>query len=203
MKKICCVLWVLLALLTSSCTKTERFPVLRQMSPYKKGDTIRFTDNQGVVLTLTVKQETSTWKDFEDGFHRFLFEERTVLLQSDSNRYSLDLRLLGWELEKNPRTRIRFCLNTPSNRDFGYALCEKNGDFATESFIFSNLNEHIIYDVLDSVVIGNHTYNDVSFFDYSGSEGFIISYYNKTHGVLQITSKGDTVFTLQEYIPYR
>ena len=203
MRKIYCVLWVLLALLISACTETDRFPIQGQLSPYKKGDIIRFTDNHGDTITLTVKQETSTWDDFEDGFHRFLFEERTILLQSDSNSYRLDIRLLGWDLETNPRTRIWFCLNTPSNRTVGYALCEENGDFATEDCSFPTLQTHRIYDVLDSVVIGNHTYYGVASFDYEEPGNTITSYYNKTYGVLQMTSKGETVFTLQEYIPYR
>ena len=201
MRKIYCVLWVLLALVTDSWTKTERLPVLRQMSPYKKGDIIRFTDNHGDTITLTAKQETSTWESFDDGTGQFLIEHQTILLQSDSDRYGLDIKLIGWDIEMAPQNRIQFCLNTPFNSTFGSALYEeKNGDFANGYWISPNCK---LYTAFDSVVIGNHTYYDVSFFDYAGAEDSITSYYNKTHGVLQMASKGETVFTLQEYIPYR
>ncbi|MCM1042578.1 MAG: hypothetical protein NC324_05890 [Bacteroides sp.] len=213
MKKIHVIIPIVLAsLIFFSCGKPERIPITtvqRQLIPYQKGDTIRFTDEKGNLITMTFTKEISKWLEREEGMSPSLMEEeRTILLQSDSGRYSLTLKLLSWDIGANPKT-LNFSIESPFENAEGKARYNENsGDFVIDEWrqVEANLDfeRYTIFDVLDNVMIGNHTYCNVSFYENASQRNKTkTSYYNKTHGVLQVKKDGKAVFTLQEYIPAR
>lgn len=143
------------------------------MVPYNIGDCVRFINEKDSTITLTTTKETSSWHLFED---IFLFEERTIQLQSENSDYSLSLIFdnLRNALSSDRKLFISFCSSIDSCRG-KFVLYDTEGNFTTNDY------QH----VYDSLQIDNHTY-----FDVVVNDGF---YYNKTHGVLQIKDKENNI----------
>ncbi|MCM1170394.1 MAG: hypothetical protein NC324_10715 [Bacteroides sp.] len=161
------------------------------MIPYQIGDTVHFADARGNNVTLTVTGEISEW----DHYDEHLWEEyRTVYLQSEDSAYKLTSRIQGWYYGNHSKP-LHIVFSSP----FGNRGCtlryNKGGNFRNNEEIY------------DSLIIGNRMYYDVAFQQHSQysddyTETWTI-HYNTTHGVLQMTTDGKTMFTLQEYIPAR
>ncbi|MCM1531341.1 MAG: hypothetical protein NC048_05420 [Bacteroides sp.] len=190
MKKIHWILLIVLTGMLSSCKPSPgRYSVTvleRQMIPYQIGDTVRFRNEHGETITLTFAQETSKWDLKEDNM---LEEHRSITLQSESKAYKLFLTMLAWGEYGYAYRCIAVVLNSP----------HVQGDIAYDSKGNLIIYKHL-WVLYDSISIDGHTYYDVS---EDNTSSPYQSYYNKTHGVLQMKKDGKAVFTLQEYIPAR
>lgn len=157
----------------------------RGMVPYQKGDTVRFFNERGESVTLVAATETSWW----DHFDEFIYEEyRKIKLVSDSGNYALSLTLQGYNYGAEHRY-LTFGFSPPIS--VTQVLYDFDGNFITwDPFCTA----------YDSVLIGDHVYYNVAKGVLNAENGTSQSYYNKTHGVLQMISDGKNVFTLDTVI---
>ena len=194
MKKIIAVLLLVLAVIAVACHTTSRCHVTsldRSMIPYKTGDTVYCIDAKGNRVVLTVTDETSEWYHYDE----YLWEEyRNVYLESEDGKYTLTLGVQGWYYG-NESKPLSIVFSSPFGDSWGHLFYTKGGLFRQ--------NE----DVYDSLTIGNRIYYDVAFHHYSQNSddypqynGTWTLYFNKTHGVLQMTFNEKPVFTLDTII---
>ena len=182
MKTVRKILLLICLMLTAfSCQKNLRWPVKssdRKMIPYQIGDTVRFINACGEIVTLVVTTDTKSW-DYDDVY----VETETVVLASDSGNYKLSLSVEG------RADNIR-CLLFGMNSSGGIAFYNPKGNLLSwgESSVF------------DSVLIGNHVYYNVAVSNTSPIDGPTQGFYNKAYGVLQMTKNGEPVFTLDTVV---
>lgn len=155
----------------------------REMIPYQMGDTVRFINGQGELVTLVAVEETRWWEHYEHLYEEYL----RVRLRSDTGNYVLFLIVQGWNQGQYHMRELSFGMTGAG----GDVLYNSDGNFVSWGYSTA----------YDSVLIGDHVYYNVvrGFNDYILG-GPYQSYYSKTHGVLQMITDGKTMFTLDTVI---
>lgn len=182
-----------------SCQKETRYhltDVDKQMCPYKIGDTILYTNEDGRLIALTTKGISTDWERW-DGNVWFQFQKTYV--QSENGIFGITITILGVGYGSDHSRSLMVFNKTPGHQyDLKY---DKTGSPIEDT----GHRTHDFY-VYDSLLIGNHIYYEVAGSvakDFNSGQITSELYYNKSHGVLQMTTDGKTMFTLQEYIPAR
>lgn len=159
----------------------------REMIPYQKGDTVRFINGRGELVTLVAVEDTRWWEHYEHLYEEYL----RVELKSDTDSCYLSLTVQGWNQGQYHMRELFFGMNEAGAE----VLYNSEGNFVTWDGPYGGP-----YMVYDSVVIENHIYYNVAMGTLYAEGGPCLGYYNKTHGVLQMISGEKTVFTLDTVI---
>lgn len=173
------VLIVMCAILLTACF--DRFEEhyylsesVKQLVPYKEGEEVRFTNEFGTIITLTVKKLEDSWWDFSEHESKSWYQCRNIKLQSNDSSDGFDLGLEEWRFLSIHEPRITLVFQ-PIDRKVKI-------DFDLDG----NFVGCVVY---DEVMIGEQKYHDVAIIQ---TESFQC-YYNKTYGVLQV-KENDKVF---------
>ena len=150
-------------------TKTDE-----QTIPYKKGETVRFIDEQGDASTLKVSEDATTWMKDEEGFTRLMWQHRNVHLSSTQSNLQFDVVI-----------KSRYWLESPNV----YVQTSFGGDFRVNYDLLGLLDTH------DSLEINRHVYYDVAVVKDSRGKGSQLCY-NTDYGILQVSQNGKDIFTL-------
>ena len=173
----------------------------KSMIPYQIGDTVRYVDDKGDLVTLVASEIQEEWVPGEEneftGKLHDVTEYRRVFLRSEQGA-SLFIQIEGGG---EPRRLLR-AVGLNSRSTLAYAvLYDSKGDFVEEVEWDNEVFAHKYY-VYDKIWLNNHVYHDVAMYygRHSHYKDTIQFYYNKSHGVLQMTENGKTLFTLDTVI---
>lgn len=151
-------------------TKTDE-----QTIPYKKGEIVRFIDEQGNAATLTVSEDVKTWMKDEEGFTCLMWQHRNVCLLSEHSGLSFDLDIESLRRYDSPHVYIAM---KPLGVDFR---------------VYYNIMG--LLETQDSLEINRHVYYDVAVVKDSRGKGSQLCY-NTEYGILQVTQDDKNIFTL-------
>lgn len=172
---------MMVVLMATSCNiALEKHPLMayqKQLIPYKKGQKVRFTNENGDTILFTTKVITE-WVEDVWSVTRIQTECRKVNLQSESGE-SISLELgepddYGYYNEPGLRIRV--------NNIHFHLLFDCEGIFYPNTF--------------DSLSINNRTYYKVVLQEIGDASTQL--YYNKTYGILQVNQNGKSLLTLQK-----
>lgn len=182
MEKYC--LFILCAVLFASCTAfVDRYDEyyylsesVRQMVPYQLGEEVRFTDETGSQIMLTVEKREDYWWKFSERELESWFQYRNIKLQSSNSQHGIDLKLEEWHFIFTHAPRISLAF-----QPLGKTMV-----------IDFDLEGHFTIPQKDSIMIGGWMYYDVAETQmvYDGlnndKKDTLQCYYNKPYGVLQV-----------------
>ncbi len=189
-------------LLASSCCNVKEgnlgfSQAQKQMTPYKKNRTCRFTDNKGAAINFTVVEKKKDWRraDVAEGAmcgDYVLIEQSFITLSSKSGDWKIDLYAeMNWtyndswilEWDRTCTQRISFWRSIDQNfKNFRFR-CDRDGRFAidnTSTFLHENM------------AIGGRTYDNVV----ENRSGEDVLFYNKAYGVLKLVENGKDILTI-------
>lgn len=183
------ILIVICAVLFASCGKSMDYyyltDAIKAVVPYQLGDSERFINGNGDVVTLTVKSIEDEWYcETEGAFVEWgaCFQYRDVRLLSEDGRDGISLWIGEWDwpYEHQPKIRLTFY---PFNKQVTIQF-DLSGNFAETRDSIK---------IYDSILIGGQMYYDVVrtqnlLYDYYLGDYLdpLQCYYNKPYGVLQI-----------------
>lgn len=210
-KKI--LLWALLAIFTSSSCKGEELyrneltDAVKQVIPYKSGQTVSFINNEGQPLDLFVTKDELGWNKYREGggakVDYISYQRKTIELETKSKDFKIYVQLFANSHYSN-ETNTNGELRIETYVQWKHYLQSKIGfyaDYDAEGKMLSKSNK-IIH---ESIEINNKIFHDVielsgTYDGFDGGGGQFASstqlFYNKTYGILQINIGKENFITL-------
>ena len=210
-KKI--LLWALLAIFTSSSCKGEELyrneltDAVKQVIPYKSGQTVSFINNEGQPLDLFVTKDELGWNKYREGggakVDYISYQRKTIELETKSKDFKIYVQLFANSHYSN-ETNTNGELRIETYVQWKHYLQSKIGfyaDYDAEGKMLSKSNK-IIH---ESIEINKKIFHDVielsgTYDGFDGGGGQFASstqlFYNKTYGILQINIGKENFLTL-------
>lgn len=210
-KKI--LLWALLAIFTSSSCKGEELyrneltDAVKQVIPYKSGQTVSFINNEGQPLDLFVTKDELGWNKYREGggakVDYISYQRKTIELETKSKDFKIYVQLFANSHYSN-ETNTNGELRIETYVQWKHYLQSKIGfyaDYDAEGKMLSKSNK-IIH---ESIEINKKIFHDVielsgTYDGFDGGGGQFASstqlFYNKTYGILQINIGKENFITL-------
>lgn len=196
MKTLRFIIWITGVLfMAASCVKSNDYPVTgvdRDMifEPYHYGDTIRFANEKGEMLSLFKNPRSpyrnTYWEPVGKGYFEEFFRN---IFESASGVCRMSIRVQGWCGGKSVKD-LYFDLNS----------CGVKVAYDSKGNLVSRPGNSTLY---DSLRIGRRVYYNVAEGKWSEEGSTHYGYYNKSHGVLRLIKDRDTIFTLDTVLRYR